>query len=58
MKNLKNIDQNDDKHIHLQANDNPGKAGYYCPMRCEGDKVYDKPGRCPVCNMKLIPVED
>jgi Cu+-exporting ATPase len=26
---------------------------YYCPMHCEGDKVYDKPGRCPVCNMHL-----
>jgi Cu2+-exporting ATPase len=22
---------------------------YYCPMHCEGDKVYDKPGNCTVC---------
>jgi hypothetical protein len=22
-------------------------------MRCEGDKVYDAPGKCPVCGMKL-----
>ncbi|MBU2465239.1 MAG: hypothetical protein KJ615_02765, partial [Bacteroidetes bacterium] len=29
---------------------------YYCPMKCEGDKVYDRPGSCPVCNMKLISV--
>lgn len=30
----------------------PGK--YYCPMHCEGDKVYDKPGDCPVCGMDLV----
>lgn len=29
---------------------------YGCPMRCEGDKTYDQPGNCPVCNMKLVPV--
>ncbi|NNC94047.1 MAG: copper-translocating P-type ATPase [Chitinophagales bacterium] len=28
---------------------------YYCPMRCEGDKMYDKPGDCPVCGMDLVP---
>ncbi len=28
-------------------------AKYYCPMRCEGDKVYDEPGDCPVCGMHL-----
>lgn len=27
---------------------------YYCPMHCEGEKVYDKPGDCPVCGMDLI----
>lgn len=27
---------------------------YYCPMRCEGNKTYDRPGNCPVCNMKLV----
>ena len=35
-------------HQHHQ----PGK--YYCPMHCEGDKVYDKPGDCPVCGMDLV----
>lgn len=30
---------------------------YQCPMRCEGKKVYDNPGTCPVCKMKLVPVE-
>ncbi|HRX12203.1 MAG TPA: copper-translocating P-type ATPase, partial [Draconibacterium sp.] len=31
-------------------------TNYYCPMLCEGDKTYYKPGDCPVCNMHLIPV--
>ncbi|WP_299390311.1 SCO family protein [uncultured Gelidibacter sp.] len=30
---------------------------YYCPMECEGDKTYDEPGSCPVCNMDLVRVE-
>jgi Cu+-exporting ATPase len=29
------------------------KGKYYCPMHCEGDKVYDKAGDCPVCGMHL-----
>ena len=32
-------------------------AKYQCPMKCEGDKTYDKPGSCPVCNMDLEKVE-
>lgn len=35
----------------------PGRY-YQCPMRCEGDKKYDEPGNCPVCNMKLVLVDD
>lgn len=31
---------------------------YYCPMRCEGDKTYDEPGKCPVCGMFLEPLDD
>jgi heavy metal translocating P-type ATPase len=27
-------------------------------MKCEGDKTYDEPGKCPVCNMHLDPVEE
>jgi P-type Cu+ transporter len=30
---------------------------YYCPMHCEGDKTYDKPGDCLVCGMDLVPQE-
>lgn len=32
-------------------------ATYQCPMKCEGEKVYDKQGSCPVCNMDLKLVE-
>ncbi len=32
---------------------------YYCPMECEGDKVYFQQGkRCPACNMYLVPIEE
>ena len=26
---------------------------YTCPMKCEGDKVYNSSGKCPVCGMDL-----
>ena len=28
-------------------------ASFSCPMKCEGDKTYDKPGQCPKCGMNL-----
>lgn len=40
-----------------KKNENPTEqietAMYQCPMKCEGDKMYDKPGTCPVCKMDL-----
>jgi Cu2+-exporting ATPase len=33
------------------------KKQFICPMKCEGTKVYDQPGNCPVCSMHLVPVE-
>ncbi|MEC4048571.1 heavy metal translocating P-type ATPase [Flavobacterium sp. SUN046] len=41
----------DKKEINAPINAN-GK--YYCPMHCEGEKVYDKAGDCPVCGMDLV----
>ncbi len=29
---------------------------YECPMHCEGDKTYDKPGKCDICKMELRPL--
>jgi transcription initiation factor IIE alpha subunit len=33
-------------------------GNYQCPMKCEENKMYDEPGNCPVCNMKLVPVDN
>ena len=53
-----------DHHNH-HSHDNPHpnqrispSSVYYCPMECEGEKLYFKQGRCPVCNMFLIPIEE
>ena len=36
---------------------NVAAAKYQCPMKCEGNKTYDKPGKCPVCQMEMVKVE-
>lgn len=36
------------------SNNRPTSGKYYCPMHCEGDKIYDKDGDCPVCGMDLV----
>ncbi len=45
----------------IKGNGNPDHditaPKYYCPMHCEGDKMYDAPGNCPVCGMKLVPTD-
>jgi Cu2+-exporting ATPase len=48
------------KNLHVpiigsELKDNHSEL-YQCPMKCEGEKVYDMPGHCPVCNMKLVPL--
>jgi transcription initiation factor IIE alpha subunit len=40
--------------MKLKSKKREGVETYQCPMRCEGDKAYDHPGNCPVCNMKLV----
>lgn len=46
------------EHHHHEHKHGPkaekGNGIYYCPMHCEGDKTYDKPGNCPVCGMDLV----
>ncbi|WP_432221150.1 heavy metal translocating P-type ATPase [Flavobacterium sp. TMP13] len=45
------------KHDHAPAKTTKHKVAegkYYCPMFCEGDKVYDKAGDCPICGMDLV----
>ena len=39
--------------LDTSGSSNPVAMHYQCPMKCEGDKMYDKPGSCPVCKMDL-----
>ncbi len=39
---------------HIKKVDFTGNEIFYCSMRCEGDKTYDKFGSCPVCGMDLV----
>jgi P-type Cu+ transporter len=41
-------------HNHAHNKVENGNGVFYCPMNCEGEKTYDKPGNCPVCGMDLI----
>ncbi len=44
-------------HKHSEKKVEPegeGTGTWYCPMHCEGDKTYKKPGDCPVCGMDLV----
>ncbi len=45
------------KHSHKgNVPESGSKDVYYCPMHCEGEKVYEEPGSCPVCGMDLLKV--
>ncbi|MFB9056312.1 heavy metal translocating P-type ATPase [Mariniflexile ostreae] len=52
------IHKHGDKPVEKpEKNEKPKGVGtgvYYCPMHCEGDKTYNKPGDCPVCGMDLV----
>lgn len=52
--NKKSINHLHHKHNEMTHEENHEQ--YYCPMKCEGEKLYDKPGDCPVCNMHLVSV--
>ncbi|MEZ4968511.1 MAG: heavy metal translocating P-type ATPase [Flavobacteriaceae bacterium] len=47
-----------EEHYHhapkKQKSNGSGTGTFYCPMHCEGDKTYDRPGDCPVCGMDLV----
>ena len=47
-----------DGHQNHQMSNSSSKTVYQCPMKCEGDKTYNAPGSCPVCNMRLVPVNE
>lgn len=57
--NSKNVSEKNMVHDHKMGQEKAENASkYICPMHCEGDKTYDQPGDCPVCNMHLIPLSD
>jgi len=50
-----------DPNFSYEKNEKPikikpvnGNGVFYCPMHCEGEKIYDKSGDCPVCGMDLV----
>lgn len=57
-------------HYFLEDPENPNRdfvkpedkispsSVYFCPMECEGEKLYFKQGRCPACQMFLAPIEE
>lgn len=51
-----NHKNNEHNHHHPRPVKDNTQGKYYCPMKCEGDKTYDNPGDCPVCNMHLVQV--
>ncbi|CAD7815679.1 Silver exporting P-type ATPase [Chryseobacterium aquaeductus] len=58
--NYKLEDPNKSENTFIKPQDRVSPSSvYYCPMECEGEKVYFKQGeRCPVCNMFLVPIEE
>lgn len=42
---------------NLKKKDDLTEVAYHCHMNCEGDKTYDQPGNCVVCQMALQPLE-
>lgn len=55
---LENPGEPDKTFVKPQDRVSPSSV-YYCPMECEGEKVYfQQEKRCPVCNMYLVPVEE
>jgi Cu+-exporting ATPase len=45
------VDQPDEVSASTETK---GTGTFYCPMHCEDDKTYNKPGDCPVCGMDLV----
>ncbi len=47
-------EQSESKETKYKEPKGKGTGTFYCPMHCEGDKTYNKPGDCPVCGMDLV----
>ena len=54
---LKDPDNHDYTFIKPEDKISPSSV-YFCPMECEGEKLYFKQGKCPICGMYLAPIEE
>ncbi len=52
--NIDDLPKKDATDTSVKVKQDNGNGKYYCPMHCEGEKLYDKPGDCPVCGMDLV----
>ncbi|MBL4653217.1 MAG: hypothetical protein JKY53_10200 [Flavobacteriales bacterium] len=41
----------EEKPVATEATTEEAHAHYQCPMKCEGDKVYETAVKCPKCDM-------
>jgi len=41
------------RYQNHQVGDPYSKTVFQCPLKCEGNKTYNVPGNCPVCNRHL-----
>jgi len=53
---VKHDDDEKAEALH-EHSDDIAMANYQCPMKCEGDKTYNKKGSCPVCKMDIKEIE-
>ena len=54
---LKDPDNHDYTFVKPEDKISPSSV-YFCPMECEGEKLYFKQGKCPICGMYLAPIEE
>ena len=47
-----------DRYQNHPVKDPYSKIVFKCPVKCEGDKTYNRSGNCPVCNAVLEDVSE
>lgn len=46
-------ENNGNEKLNKNATEEVKTVMYQCPMKCEGEKMYEEKGICPVCEMDL-----
>ena len=54
-KKMKNHDMKDGNksEVKMESRSSDMASSYICPMKCEGEKTYEKAESCPKCGMDL-----